>query len=232
MNRFFFISPLILQKAIWHATRAVLFFFCRFEVRGLENLQDIIKLRSYLNNKKGLIFAANHSSELDAIVVPAALPFFSGLLPIFYVSRLRDFYKTSGWRQFFYGGFFFKLWGAHAAVSGSQNYEQSLAPHIRILERGGSVLIFPEGRKTRNGNIQTEAHGGVAYLASRTACPVIPVRIFGDFNMPFGDFFLRRRRIVVIFGSPLVFTQNGSTDYKKDAGEVLSAIVALSTSLA
>lgn len=232
MNQFFFISPLILQKAIWHATRVVLFFFCRFEVRGLENLQDIIKLRSYLNNKRGVIFAANHSSELDAIVVPAALPFFSVLLPVFYVSRPREFYQTSGWRQFFYGGFFFKLWGAHAAVSGSKNYERSLAPHIKILEHGGSVLIFPEGRKTRDGNIQKEAHGGVTYLAHRTECPVVPVRIFGDFNMSLSDFFLRRRRIVVVFGAPLVSTQNGSTDYKKGAEKVLSAIAALSTFLA
>lgn len=232
MNRFFFISPLILQKTIWHATRAMLFFFCGFEVHGLENLKGDIKLRPYLNSKKGVIFAANHSSELDAIVVPAALPFFSGLLPVFYVSRSRDFYKTSGWRQFFYGGFFFKLWGAHAAVSGSKDYEQSLAPHIKILEHGGSVLIFPEGRKTRDGNMGIQAHGGVAYLAHRTACPVLPVHIFGDFNMSLGDFLLHRRRVVVVFGAPIVSIQNSPTNYKKDAEKVLFAISALSTPLA
>ncbi len=228
MNHFFFISPLILQKAIWHATRAVLFFFCRFEVRGLENLPSSNKLRPYLIAKKGVIFAANHSSEMDAIVVPAALPFFSPLLPIFYVSRPREFYKTSGWRQFFYGGLFFKLWGSHSATAGFHDYEQSLAAHIKILEKGGSVLIFPEGRKTRDGNIQQEAHGGVAYLAHRMQCPVVPVRIFGDFNMSFGDFCLRRRRIVVIFGEPIFLTESAQKDYQADASVVLSAIVGLS----
>lgn len=217
MNAFFFVSPLILQKAIWHATRAILFFFCRFEVRGLENLPK----------KCGVIFAANHSSELDPIVVPAALPFFSPLLPVFYVSRPREFYQTSGWRQFFYGGFFFKLWGSHAAIAGFHDYEKSLATHIQILEKGESVLIFPEGRKTRDGNIQKEAHGGVAYLARRTDCPIVPVRIVGDFNITLGDFFLRRRKISVIFGTPVRFAKDHAALYQEDAQKILSAIALL-----
>lgn len=230
MNSFFFISPRILQRAIWHVTRALLRLFCGFEVRGLENLRSDIKIRSYFNNKRGVIFAANHSSELDPIVVPAALPFFSPHLPIFYISRPREFYRTSGWRQFFYGGFLFKLWGSHAAVAGFKDYEKSLATHLNILQRGGSVLIFPEGRKTRDGNIQTEAHGGVAYLARRTCCPVVPVRIFGDFNMTLRDFFLCKRKISIVFGAPLFLTGEEISDYKKEAHQVLSAIASLSTS--
>ncbi len=227
MNNFLFISPLILQKTIWHTTRAVLFLFCRFHVYGLENLEISNKIRPYLIAKKGVIFAANHSSELDAIVVPAALPFFSPLLPIFYVSRPRAFYKTSGWRQVLYGGFFFKMWGAHSAISGSRNYEQSLAAHIKILEKVGSVLIFPEGRKTRDGNIVSEAHGGVAYLARRTGCPVIPVRIFGDFNMTLGDFFLRRRHIVVVFGLPIFLPKDAQESFQQEAQMILSVIASL-----
>ncbi|TSC83841.1 MAG: L-acyl-sn-glycerol-3-phosphate acetyltransferase [Parcubacteria group bacterium Gr01-1014_17] len=176
---------------------------------------------------RGVIFAANHSSELDAIVVPAALPFLSPLLPIFYVSRPRAFYKTSGWRQIFYGGLLFKLWGSHHATAGFKDYEKSLATHINILEKGGSVLIFPEGRKTRDGNIGKEAHGGVAYLAYRTGCSVVPVRIFGDFNMTLGDFLLLRRHIVAVFGTPIVLPENDQKKYQKEAGIILSAIAAL-----
>ena len=229
MNRFFLLSPLVLQKAIWHATRAALRFFCRFKVCGYDNLSDSINIRSYLNAKagRGVIFAANHSSEWDPILVPAALPFFSRLLPVFYVSRSRDFYKTSGWRQVLYGGFLFKLWGAHAGVSGVRDYAQSLAPHLALLARGGSVLIFPEGRKTRDGNIQNEAHGGVAYLARATGAPVVPVRIFGDFNMSLADFLLRRRRIEVVFGTPISLAENTLADYKQDAQAILAEIAAI-----
>lgn len=218
MNSFFFLSPRILQRAIWHVTRALLFLFCSFEVRGLENIQ---------NDINRVIFAANHSSEMDAIIVPAALPFSSPLLPIFYVSRPRGFYKTSGWRQILYGGFFFKLWGAHAAVAGSHDYEKSLSAHLAIMERGGSVLIFPEGRKTRDGSIGHEAHGGVAFLACASGTPVVPVRIAGVFGFSLADFLLRRRRISVSFGAPVFFTPDGYADYKKDAYQILAAIASL-----
>ena len=234
MNRFFLLSPLVLQKAIWHATRAILLFFFRFEVRGLENLKSQMHQMSKLQTsgarkEKGVIFAANHSSELDPILVPAALPFFSTLLPIFYVSRPRAFYKTSGWRQFFYGGLLFKLWGAHSVCTavGGADYAQSLATHIQILKMGGSILIFPEGRKTRDGNIQHEAHGGVAYFAHATGIPVVPVRIFGDFNMSLADFFLRRRRISVVFGAPISLAENALADDKQDAQMILAKIAAI-----
>ncbi len=193
-------------------------------------MHQVSKLQtSGARKEQGVIFAANHSSELDPILVPAALPFLSPLLPIFYVSRPRVFYKTSGWRQFLYGGLLFKLWGAHSVrpAVGGADYAQSLAAHIQILKIGGSVLIFPEGRKTRDGNIQREAHGGVAYLARTTGMPVVPVRIFGDFNMTLGDFFLRRRRIVVVFGTPISLAENALADYKQDAQAILAKIAAI-----
>lgn len=214
MNPFFFWTPNILQRTVWPVVRPLLWFFTHFEVRGLENL----------THQTGVIFAANHSSEMDPILVPAALPFLSPRFPIFYVSRPRVFYKTSGWRQFFYGGFFFKLWGAHAAIAGARDYEKSLAAHLAIVRRGGSVLIFPEGRKTQDGTIGTEAHGGVAFLARATGAPVVPVHIRGVFKMTFADFLLRRRRVSVSFGAPIFFNNASSHSYQKDVAEVLAAI--------
>jgi 1-acyl-sn-glycerol-3-phosphate acyltransferase len=140
MKKFYLISPLILQTCLWPFTRFIFWFFGRWEIKGLENLQG-------LEHKNGLIFAANHSSELDCILIPASLPFLSNLMPMFYTSREREFYKTSGWRQIFYGGFFFKIWGANPLNSGKKNYELSLINHIEILKCGKSICIFPEGKK-------------------------------------------------------------------------------------
>jgi 1-acyl-sn-glycerol-3-phosphate acyltransferase len=196
MNRFFYLSPLILQTAIWPIVRPLFRFFLRLGIKGTANLQRI-------TYTQGTVFAVNHSSELDAILVPSSLPFFSPLMPMFYTSREQAFYKTSGWRQFFYGGFLFKLWGSHPVRSGKQNYEESLKTHIEILSNGKSVCIFPEGRKTKDGDIGREARGGVAYLAYRTGAPVMPVRIKAVFKMTFREFLFRKRAVEVIFGTPL-----------------------------
>lgn len=216
MNYFFFLSPNVLQRFVWPFVRPALHFFLHLKV--------INKTRSWLNEESGVIFAANHSSELDAILVPAALPFLSRRLPIFYVSRKRDFYKTSGWRQVFYGGFFFKLWGAHPAIAGARNYAKTLAVHIKIIERGGSVLIFPTGRKFFGDLKDAEAHGGVAFLSYATGCPIVPVRIDGAANLTFLDFIMRRRKINISFGDPIFFRGRPRASYKSDAKKVLGAI--------
>lgn len=159
--------------------------------------------------------------------MPAALPFWSRRLPVFYVSRPRAFYKNSGWRQRIYGGLLFKLWGAHPAIAGAHDYEQTLATHIHIVERGGSVLIFPEGKRSSNGEMGTEAHGGVAYLAARTGCPIVPVHIRGAYGITLTSFLLRRRRISLTFGVPTSFHLSPNLSYKQEAEKVLRAIMSL-----
>jgi len=219
MNYFFFLSPNVLQRLVWPVVRPLLRFFLHFKI--------INKTRSWLNEEKGIIFAANHSSELDAILVPAALPFFSRHLPVFYVSRKRDFYKTSGWRQVFYGGLFFKLWGAHPAIAGARDYKRTLSAHIKIIEHGSSVLIFPTGKKFLGDLKDAEAHGGVTFLSYATGCPIVPLRIDGVANLTFLDFIMRRRKINISFGEPILFRGHPRVSYKNDAKKVFAEIASL-----
>ena len=207
-------------------TRLIFCVFLHLQVRGVENLKG-------LSAKNGVIFAVNHSSELDPILIPASLPFLSPLMPMFYTSRERSFYKNSGWRQYFYGGFLFEVWGSHALHSGKHNYEISLSTHIGLLKAGKSLCIFPEGRKTRDGQINLEAHGGVAYLCHRMGTVVIPVHINGAWNTSFGEFILGKRRVSVSYGRPmapkkLLMKDNPAIeDFKEKAGVVMRKIARL-----
>jgi len=193
MNRWYYITPLILQKLIWVPTRLILKFFVHFEIRGLENLRDV---------KENVIFASNHSSELDPILLPAGLPFWTRFSPIYYTSREKKFYVHSGWRQMIYGGTFFKIWGSHQIFSGLKDYEKSLANHIRLLREGKNLMVFPEGHITPDGTIQ-RAHGGMAYLAEYCHRLVVPVGISGAFKVSMKDFLLRKRKIIMTFGKPV-----------------------------
>lgn len=90
------------------------------------------------------------------------------------------------------------------------------------------MCVFPEGRVTRDGNIQ-EAKGGVAYLAHATNTPIIPVRIDGAFRMTFLDFILRRRRLSISFGksinvADLLKDNPSAEDFKRCANEVMDEI--------
>lgn len=206
------VIPFILQTIIWIPTRIILNVFGHFEVSGLENLKNL---------KRKIIFASNHSSEMDPILLPASLPIFSRFMPIFYVSRKKEFYNREAvLKWLFYREWFFKLWGAYPTLPGKQDYENSLKTHISLINNNCSVFIFPEGKTTADGSI-LPAHGGVAYLSQKTGSLIIPVSISGVYKMRPSDLFCRRRKITLIFGAPVVPT---TSNYKAEAQELMDII--------
>ena len=190
---FFAITPFLLQTIVYPPMWIALHFFAKIRVYGMNNLHGY---------KHGMIFAVNHASEFDPILIPATLKPFSSLMPMFYLARERAFYEKKGVIKFFYGGTFFKLWGAYPVTVGTGDYEEALKHHIKILERGKSVCIFPEGGKTRDGHIG-EGKPGVAYLLWRTGRPLVPVAIHGHHGMGPSDFFGRTHSISISYGKPI-----------------------------
>ncbi len=186
--------PFLLQNLIWIPTQLFLRTFGHFKVSGLENLKDL---------KGSVIFVSNHTSELDPILLPASLPLFSRFYPIFYVSREKTFYNIRQiLKRIFYGGFFFEIWGAYQTHVGIHNYEESLKTHIKILEKGHSLFIFPEGKKSVDGNLQ-EGKGGATFLSHRTNTPIVSIAIIGVYKTNLMDFLLFRNNFKLIFGKPI-----------------------------
>ena len=138
------ITPLILQATLWPFTRVILKLFVNFKVEGIHNIEEV---------RGAIIFASNHVSELDPVLVRAALPCFSRFAPLFYVSRENYLDSIEGIRKHLYGGVFFKAWGAYPVEAGKKDYAKSLKNHVNLLKDGCSVCIFPEGRMSEDGNL-------------------------------------------------------------------------------
>lgn len=214
--------PFILQLLAWVPTRLLLNTFCRFEVRGKEHLKGL----------KQAIFALNHSNELDPIIITAALNPLGRFAPLFYVaSPAKDFKSMGfGWRRHLYGGLFFEAWGAYAIWQGLKNYAKALEQHTAILKDGQTLVIFPEGRRTRDGTLQ-EGHGGVTFLNHASNVPIVPVALSGTFGLSPRRFLTRKNTVVLTFGKPMsgsdLFSCEGAPeveDFKKGAACVMKAI--------
>jgi len=205
MGNLYFIPPLILQTAIWPITWALFHFFLHFKIYGLENFDHL---------PSGVIFASNHISEWDVILIPASLPFLSHFMPMFYVASEDKEFKHSrfGWRKYLYGGLFFNAWGAYPVIKGQRNYDVALETHIQLLQQKQSLSIFPEGGINSHGS-ERAIRGGAAFLAHKTSTPIIPVSISGIEKITVGDFILRKRHVSICFGKPLR-SQNILTDSK------------------
>jgi len=77
-----------------------------------------------------------------------------------------------------------------------------------ILDRllaGGGIILFPEGTRTRDGNLQP-ARSGIGLTVIKSAAPVVPVRVFGT-DAAFGrqHRFPRPKRVSVKYGKPMLF---------------------------
>ena len=77
---------------------------------------------------------------------------------------------------------------------------------IRTLKAGHGILVFPEGARTEDGNLQP-AQPGVGFIIAKTLAPVVPMRIFGAHEAwPRGGS-LHLRPITVVVGEPMYFSE-------------------------
>lgn len=165
------------------------------------------------------IIAPNHFSAMDH--------FFCGI----YLRRRVRFMAKS---QLFSGVLAPVLQHAGAfPVRRGQRDEQAIETALAILRRGGVIVIYPEGGRSRGVEIGERARPGVGRLALESGAPVVPVAIHGSQSVR-GWKRLRFPRVNVAYGQPLHYaTISGSTREQQQevADEVLAQVHALYGSL-
>jgi len=102
---------------------------------------------------------------------------------------------------------------------------------INLLKEGHRTVIFPEGTRSLDGNIQ-QARPGIGMIIAKTLVPVVPIRIFGSFEAwPKGGK-IRPHPITVVVGKPMRFVKEefggyNRESYQKISERVLAAIAAI-----
>jgi len=93
---------------------------------------------------------------------------------------------------------------------------------IRIVKAGHATVVFPEGARTLDGELQP-VQPGIGFVIAKTLAPVLPMRIFGAHEaMPRGQKRLRLRRITIVFGEPIQFTDADLVPRSKEVYQRLS----------
>ncbi len=151
--------------------------------------------RNYGRVKGGLIVASNHRSFLDPFVIAAALPWRK---PMCYVAKRELFEKRwQGWLLSRCGAF---------PIRRGESDEEAMTTARMVLERGGTVCIFPEGTRIRSGSLATPKRG-VGRLALQTGAQVLPVAVFGTERVRRG-WRIRPRKVKLRMGPPLSFPRS------------------------
>jgi 1-acyl-sn-glycerol-3-phosphate acyltransferase len=75
-----------------------------------------------------------------------------------------------------------------------------------IKEKGYSFLIFPEGTRSRRGDLLPFRRGGF-FLALEARVPIVPVTIRGAYGlMPRGQRYVRKGAVTIVFHEPVPVT--------------------------
>jgi 1-acyl-sn-glycerol-3-phosphate acyltransferase len=139
-----------------------------------------------------VILASNHASYLDPPLVGACLR-----RGINYLARETLFrFPVVGW--------ILRKWNS-VPVDRDGGGAAGLRAILDRLLAGGAIILFPEGTRTPDGQLQ-HARSGIGLTVIKSQAPVVPVRVFGTFKA-YGRH-LRVPRpypVAVKFGQPMRF---------------------------
>ncbi len=184
-------------------------------VHGLEVLEKV---------ESPVLFAANHTSHFDTPVLLRALP--QSWRRQVAVAAAEDYFFSCSWK------------GAGAALAfnafpfsrGScAGVRATMVECKRLVEAGWSVLVYPEGTRSTNGEI-AEFKPGLGLLATNLGVPVVPVCAIGLFKvLPKGAHMPKPGGVEVSFGEPLIFSVG--THYRDAARSIECAVRGLGRSM-
>ena len=161
---------------------------------GLLLIPVSIEFRQPLDKKKSYIFAANHFSFLDIAVFG-----FSGQ-PYGFIG------KSSITKLPLFGWMFKKLHIPIDRKNGKSRY-QSVIRANEMLEKGRSVVFFPEGGITSNEPPKLMPFKDGAFkLAIEKQIPIIPVTIPWNWIIlqDNGKFIIQRHQMKIVFHEPVI----------------------------
>lgn len=154
--------------------------------------------REHLSGLSGpYVVVSNHASHLDAPLIIGALP--HQLARYVAAGAAADYFFDVRWRKGLTALFFNAFPVDRTGLRGRRGLATTL------LDSGIPLLLFPEGTRSRTGEIGSFKPGAAALCKSRDV-PCLPVAIVGAGEaMPYGKNWPERGRppIFVTFGEPL-----------------------------
>lgn len=172
--------------------------------RGLENIP----------RNQPLILVSNHQGAADIPILLAYIPI-----------RFRFAIKKELFRIPFFGWYLRKAGYFSIDREVILSAYKTLETIIEILKAGESVLIFPEGTRSRDGSLGKFKRGSLM-AALKAEVPIIPIAISGTYNiMPRGTYLINPKEVKLSVGKPIYIKSEG--EYEQKVEEARNAIAGM-----
>jgi len=156
--------------------------------------------RAFIPHNRSTIIAANHASHLDMGLVKYALGSYG-----------EDLVSLAAQDYFFEGNRFRKAYFENftnlVPMTRSGSLRQALRQAGDLLEQGKTVLIFPEGTRSADGEIH-EFKASLGHLALHHGKDIVPIYLGGTHAaLPKGSTVPRQREVEARIGLPLLASE-------------------------
>lgn len=159
-------------------TRVLLFLFTRWRVKGRENIPS----------QGPLLIVVNHLNLADPPIIGVS------------VNRKAMFLAKEELFLSRFSGYIIRNYGAFPVRRGGMNKE-ALRKAEQLLARGMALIMFPEGRRSQDAQLES-AFSGSTLIAARSSAPILPIGITGTEKIKGFAWLFRRPQITVNIGYP------------------------------
>jgi len=157
-----------------------------------------------LPEQQTAVYACNHLSYFDTPALYAKLPF-----------QFRIIAKAPLWKVPFVGWYLNRSGQVSIDQTSVRSGVVSLGRGAKTLEAGMPLVIFPEGGRAFNGEMQPMM-AGAAWMAIKAQVPLVPLTLVGTYELlPIHVYALRPRPLKLIVGEPIA--TEGMTTRDADA---------------
>ena len=157
--------------------------------------------RENIPKEGAVILAANHASNIDPPLIASLIE-----RPVSYMAKIELFENP--------------IFGAairrcHAfPVKRGASDRGAIKAAVTVLKEGHMLGLFPEGTRSKTGELQ-KAEAGIALIASMTGAPIVPVAILNSHRIFANGGLLPQLRIM--YGAPISFQGDRKSKEALDA---------------
>lgn len=194
------------------------FGYTLFRLAGIAFFDHRVIYKERLIQEGPVIVASNHVSFVDPPMVGVCYDD-----DIHYLARKSLFVGPAKW--------FYEQWNSIPVDQENPDFT-SLKNIIKLVKSGERVLIFPEGNRSPDGELQ-KGEAGVGLVVAKARCKVQPVRIFGAHEaLPRGTCIPRPSRLRIVVGHPIEFSAEelagkGRESYQAISDRIMDEIASI-----
>ena len=176
---------------------------CKMELSGIENIPK----------QNGICFVSNHVGIFDIILALA----FTGC-PFGFIAKKELAFIP-----------FFNLWipilgGLYLDRKNIRSALNTINRGIKKLQNGQSMLIFPEGTRSKGRGLMPFKSGAIK-LATKSLATIVPIAITGSYDVFEKDYRVHPAPVSMVFCPPIVTSEMSADDRRHKLTDQVHSII-------